>query len=63
MHLGKDHYIYKVPGNGACAANCIALVLFGDDICGPIVRRQINKFRFEVKNFKLNAFVDVILCR
>ena len=43
----KDHIIFKVKGNGACAANCSALHCHQDETLGPYVRRNVNKYLAE----------------
>ena len=39
----EDDIMYVVPGNGACAANSAAALLFGDEVFGPKLRGRMNK--------------------
>ena len=36
--------IYVVPGDGACATNCVAAKIFGDEAFGPLVNIKKNRF-------------------
>ena len=53
--LNIDEFeLYRVSGNGACGANCIAALLHLDDGMGGFVRRNINqhKCRFWDEKYK-----------
>ena len=42
-HVKEDDVMYVVPGNGACAANSAAALLFGDEVFGPKLRSRMNQ--------------------
>ena len=46
IHLvNEGDLVYVVPGNGACGPNCAAAHLFHDEIFGPALRLNMNKFQ------------------
>ena len=42
--FNDDDVIYVVPGDGACGPNSAAAHLFGDEVFGPKLRKQMNSF-------------------
>ena len=42
--FNDDDVIYVVPGDGACGPNSAAAHLFGDEVFGPKLRKQMNLF-------------------
>ena len=42
--VGKDHVVYQVPGDGACAPSCGAAFLFEDEVFGHKLRNNMNHF-------------------
>ena len=42
--VDKDDIVYVVPGDGSCAPNCAAALLFQDEKFGPQLRRKMNLF-------------------
>ena len=41
--VDDNDVMYVVPGNGACAPNSAAALLFGDEVFGPKLRGRMNK--------------------
>ena len=39
-----DDVVYVVTGDGSCGPNCGAALLFKDEVYGPRLRREMNKF-------------------
>ena len=60
--VGKDFYIYKVPGDGLCAINAVAAHIFEDEVFGPMLRMSMNehivKNRYYYQNKGYNATKD-----
>ena len=42
--VDKDDVLYTVPGDGCCGPNCGAAFLFNDEVYGPKLRNQMNRF-------------------
>ena len=42
-----DDMVYVVPGDGCCGPNCGAAFLFEDEVYGPKLRLQMNRFMAE----------------
>ena len=40
----KNHRIYEVEGDGACACNCVGVHCHGDQKLGKYVRRNMNQY-------------------
>ena len=42
--VGDGHKIYMVPGDGSCGPSSASAFLFKDEVFGPKLRRNMNKF-------------------
>ena len=59
-NLVKDNdVLYVVPGNGACAPNCAAALLFGDEVFGPKLRGRMNK---HLAKFFYSRYKNITQC-
>ena len=54
-----DDVMYIVPGNGACAPNSAAALLFGDELFGPKLRGRMNQHM--AKHF-YTRYKDITQC-
>ena len=57
--VGNGHKIYMVPGDGACGPSSASAFLFKDEVFGPKLRRNMNKFMANIGGENINIRPNV----